>query len=101
MKYTDATYPPSDNVEVLRVKPVEDDFIELGELKLRLKKSTEENAILYMKDKAKAIGASAIVILGEQDEGSVAVPIATGYGGYPMYGTVDRRYLKALAIRYR
>ena len=99
IKYSDATYAATSSVDVLRMKPVEREFSELGELKIRVKKSTEENVILYLKEKAMAIGADAIVILGEQDDGAVAVPIGSGYGS-PMYATVDRRYLIALAIRY-
>jgi len=95
MKYTSEIYTATQEVEVLRAKPVRKNFIELGELSVRLKKTTEENAVLYLTEKAKSIGADAIVILGEASSGSMAVPM-----GY-MYAVVNKRYLKALAIRYK
>lgn len=79
----------------MRAKPIQKEFIELGELSVRLKKSTEENAVIFLKEKAKSIGADAIVILGETSHGAVAVPIGK------MYVVVNKRYLKALAIRYK
>lgn len=63
-------------------------------MSVRLKKSTEENAVLYLKKKAMSIGADAIIILGESSGGSVVVPVGN------MYAIVNKRYLKALAIKY-
>lgn len=98
MKYTENTYQPTKSIEVLRNKPVEKEFVELGELSLRIKKglfSNQEEAVLQLKEKAKEIGADAIIILGEESEGNVIVPIGD------LYTSVDKRYLKAIAIKYK
>jgi|SRR5690554_2977710 len=98
MKYSEDNYPPTNSVEVLRSKPVEKEFIELGELSLQVKKgifSNQEEAVLKLKEKAKEIGADAIIILGEESEGSVIVPIGQ------LYTSVDKRFIKAIAIKYK
>lgn len=98
MKYNDDNYPPTNSVEVLRNKPVEKEFVELGELSLQVKKgifSNQEEAVLNLKEKAKEIGADAIIILGEESEGSVILPIGN------LYTSVDKRYIKAIAIKYK
>jgi len=97
MKYSEDNYQPTNSVEVLRNKPIEKEFVELGELSLQIKKgifSNQEEAVLKLKEKAKEIGADAIIILGEESEGSVIVPIGD------LYTSVDKRYLKAIAIKY-
>jgi len=97
MKYSEDNYQPTNSVEVLRNKPIEKEFVELGELSLQIKKgifSNKEEAVLKLKEKAKEIGADAIIILGEDSEGSVIVPIGD------LYISVDKRYLKAIAIKY-
>ena len=94
MKYTHQNFPPTFKVDVLRTKPVDRKFIELGEISIRLKKSTEEDAVLHLKEKASTIGADAIVILGESSNGAVAVPV----GG--MYAIIPIRKLTAIAIKY-
>jgi hypothetical protein len=97
MKYSEDNYPPTNSIEVLRNKPVEKEFLEIGELSLQINKgifSNQEEAVLKLKEKAKEIGADAIIILGEESEGSVIVPIGN------LYTSVDKRYLKAIAIKY-
>ena len=98
MKYSEDNSPPTNSVEVLRSKPVEKEFVELGELSLQIKKGifgNQEEAVLNLKKKAKEIGADAIIILGEESEGSVIVPIGDSYT------SVDKRYIKAIAIKYK
>lgn len=98
MRYNDSNYSPTNSVEVIRQKPIDKEFIELGELSIRVKKgifSNQEDVILKLKEKAKEIGADAIIILGENSEGSVIVPIGD------LYTSVDKRYLKAIAIKYK
>lgn len=95
MKYSEDIYPPTNSVEVLRNKPVEKDYIELGELSLKIKRSNQEEAVLQLKEKAKEIGADAIILLGEDSEGNVIVPIGN------LYASVDLRYIKAIAIKYK
>ena len=50
---------------------------------------------MKLKEKAKEIGADAIIILGEESEGSVIVPIGN------LYTSVDKRFIKAIAIKYK
>lgn len=99
MKYNDDSYPPTNFVEVLRYKPIGKEFTELGELSIQIKKGilfgNEEDAVLDLIGKAKEIGADAIIIVGEDSEGSVIVPVGS------VYTTVDKRYLKAIAIKYK
>lgn len=98
MKYNEDNYPPTNSVEVLRNKPVEKEFVELGELSIQVKKGilgNQEEVVLKLKEKAKEIGADAIIILGEESEGSVIVPIGK------LYTSVDKRYIKAIAIKYK
>ena len=98
MRYNDNNYSPTNSVEVMRKKPVDKEFIELGELSIRVKKgifSNQEDVVLKLKEKAKEIRADAIIILGEDSEGSVIVPIGD------LYISVDKRYLKAIAIKYK
>jgi hypothetical protein len=94
-RYTDTTYPPTTEVEVLRTKPVDRPFVELGEIRLQLKKSNENDAILILRDKAREIGANAIVILGEQSRGTAIVPAGNILMAVPL------RELVAVAIRYK
>ena len=98
VRYSDETYPASVSVEVFRNKPVDKEYIELGELSLRVKKglfSNQEEVVIKLKEKAKELGADAIIILGEEKEGSVIVPVGD------VYTSVDKRYIKAIAIRYK
>lgn len=91
MTYIDTKYPPTKNVEVLRIKPVDRDFIELGELKLNLNKSNTDTAILVLKNKAKSIGADAIIVQEPMAEGY----ISTGSFLIPV------RSVNAIALRYK
>lgn len=95
IKYHEDIYPPTSSVDVLRSKPVSKDSIELGELSLKIKKSNQEEAALKLNEKAKELGADAIILLGENSEGSVLVPLGN------LYASVDMRYIKAIAIKFR
>ena len=94
MRYTSSDYLPTTNVEVLQIKPPNRLFKELGVFSVRLNKRTEENAVLYLVERAREIGADAIVILGEVSAGAVAMPAGS------LAVTVPLRDLQALAIRY-
>lgn len=101
MKYNSNIYPPTDSIEVLRNKPVEKDYVEIGELSLEVN-SGDENSVLLLIDKAKKIGADAIILLGESSDGEITIPIKNLYTGQTMfYSTLENKYLKAIAIRYK
>jgi len=94
-RYTDLSFPSTTEVEVLRTKPADRPYIELGEIRLQLKKSNEDDAILVLREKAKEVGADAIVILGEQSRGAVLLPMGS------MTVAVPLRDLVAVAVRYK
>ena len=101
MKYSENIYTPTDSIEVLRNKPIEKNYIELGELSIKVK-SGDENSVLRLVDKAKEIGANAIIILGESSEGETTFPVKNFYTGQTMfYTSVEKMYLKAIAIKYK
>jgi uncharacterized ferredoxin-like protein len=75
MRYTAEIFPPSSKIEVLYTKPVACDYLEIGEISIRLRRSTEENAVAYLNEKAKELGADAIILMGERSKGAVAMPI--------------------------
>ena len=91
MRYSEEIYPPTNKIEVIRNKPVERDFVEIGELSVE----KQENAILLLKEKAKEIGADAIIILGEKSDGGFLLP--TPY----IYLYSDETYIAAIAIKYK
>ena len=94
MRYTSSQYAPTTDVEILQIKPPDRRFKEIGLLSIRLHNNRDENAVLYLVERAREIGADAIVILGEISAGSVAMPVGT------MFVAVPLRDLQALAIRY-
>lgn len=95
MRYTAEIFPPTTQIEVLHTKPVTRDYMEIGEIAIRLTKATEENAVVYLIGKAKELGADAIMIIGERSKGAVAMPIGT------MAVAVPIRELYAIAIKYK
>ena len=95
MKYTSEVFPPTKNIEVLHIKPVTRDYIEIGEVSIRLKKSTQENAVVLLSEKAKELGADALVIIGERSKGAVAMPIGSSVVAVPL------RELYGIAIKYK
>lgn len=95
MRYTAEIFPPTIQIEVLHTKPASRDYMEIGEIAVRLTKATEENAVVYLIGKAKELGADAIMIIGECSKGAVAMPIGT------MVVAVPIRELYAIAIKYK
>jgi hypothetical protein len=94
-RYTAETFPPSTDVKVLRMPPPDRDYVELGEVSIRLRKLTEETAVSMLCTKAAELGADAIILLGERHKGSVLAPVGD------MYVAVPIRELSAVAIRYK
>jgi len=95
MRYTTMKFPPTHNIEIFRSKIINKDYIEIGEVYIRLKKSTEENAIALLAEKAKEIGADAIIIMGERLKGIVSIPAGRAFVSFPV------RELYAIAIKYK
>lgn len=91
-RYTTAVYPPTQHVEVLHTKAPNRDYVELGELSV---KANDEEAIEYLVEKAKELGADAILLLGERQQGSIAMPIGQ------MWMAIPAKRLTAVAIRYQ
>ncbi len=78
----------------LHTAPVGRRSVEIGQLAIRVNKSNEETVVLALKAKARALGADAIILLGERSTGAVAIPVGT------MAVAVPLRSLVAIAIRY-
>lgn len=91
LRYTDQTFEPTKEVKVFQTNLPEKDYIELG----LLSAETGKNAIIDLQNKAKEIGANAIIILGERNKGTVAMPIGNMAYGVPV------NKLEAVAIRYK
>jgi uncharacterized protein YbjQ (UPF0145 family) len=95
MRYTNEIFQPTSKCEVFHTKQIGRDYIEIGEVSVRLNKSTEENAIAYLNEKAKELGANAIIIIGERTRGAVAMPVGN------MSVAIPIKDLYAIAIRYK
>jgi len=95
MKYTSEVFQPTKHIEVLHTKPAARDYIEIGEVAIRLKKSTQENAVLLLSEKAKELGADALVIIGERSKGTVTMPVGS------LFVAVPHRELYGIVIKYK
>jgi hypothetical protein len=89
--YTEMTFPPTTEVEVLLEEPSEP-YEVLGELWVD---SEDTEGVLKMRQKAMEIGADAIIMVGEVNVGAVAIPIE-GVGAVAV--PLNRTY--SVAIRY-
>jgi type IV pilus biogenesis protein CpaD/CtpE len=95
MKYTSEAFQPTQHIEIFHIKPPARDYIEIGEVSIRLKKSTQENAVALLSEKAKELGADALVIIGERSKGAVAMPVGSLAVAVPL------RELYGIAIKYK
>lgn len=95
MRYTTEIFEPTSKIEVLHTRQIGRDYIEIGEVSIRLKKSTEENAVAYLNEEAKKLGADGIIIMGERSKGAVAMPVGN------MAVAVPIKELYAIAIKYK
>ncbi|MBN2267309.1 MAG: hypothetical protein JW725_03130 [Candidatus Babeliaceae bacterium] len=95
MRYATEIFQPTNRIEIIHTKPVNRDYIEIGEVSIQLKKSTEENAEALLAEKAKELGANALIIIGERSKGAVVVPIGN------MAVAVPLRELYGIAIKYK
>ena len=55
MRYATEIFQPTNRIEIIHTKPVNRDYIEIGEVSIRLKKSTEEKAVALLAEKAKEL----------------------------------------------
>jgi len=95
MRYTTDSFRPTNHIDVLHTKPVEKDYMEIAEISIRLNKKTREYGVAYLKEKAKQLGADAIILLGERSRGAVAVPVGS------MLLAVPLKDICAIAIKYK
>lgn len=92
--YTDQTFAPTAQVDVFRTKVPDRRYTELGELCIRVGRSTQESSVLHLTEKAKEIGANAIILIGERSRGAVGAPVGQMMVAVPLRDTC------AVAIRY-
>ena len=90
--YTDTQYNPTNTIDVIRTNSVSRDYIELAELRTRVGILSRDQAIINIKEKAKEIGADAIIILGKETQGAI---ITTNTLAVPIQDMV------AIAIKYK
>ena len=93
--YTDTQYNPTNTIDVIRTNSVSRDYIELAELRTRVGALNRDKAIINIKEKAKEIGADAIIILGEETQGAIIT--TNNYGATA--GSVQD--MVAIAIKYK
>lgn len=92
--YSGQTFAPTARVDVFRTKVADRRYVELGELCIRVKRSTQETAVLHLTEKAREIGADGIILIGERPAGGVAAPVGQIVVAIPL------REACAVAIRY-
>jgi hypothetical protein len=67
--YTTKTFPPNENAQILHALPKDRPYIELGELSFQMMRTNQTQAPLAILEKAKAMGADAVVILDAKRPG--------------------------------
>ncbi len=95
MRYVPDFYPPTNKIKILRTAPVERKYEEIAEISLRIKKSTRETAVITLSEKAKELGADALILMGERSVGAVAIPIGRMALALPL------REIYGIAIKYK
>jgi hypothetical protein len=99
MRYTSDTFEPTANVEFLQTWPRDRKYLEIAELEVSAG-SRANNALL---DKAREIGADAIVIGPPHQHGQVHVPIGGTISDGPAgsFRSVPLTSVRAVAIKYQ
>ena len=95
MHYTNFKFLPTSSVEVLRTRPVDREYIELGEVSIRLDAFTPKNPVLFLAEVARKLGADALLLLDEKDTGAVILPF------FGTYISEKKEKLVGIAIRYK
>ena len=95
MRYTAAIYPPSSNVEILRTKPADREYFEIGEISLELNAFNRKNAVFILSEEARKLGADALVLLGEKGSGAMILPVGKGYT------VINTERLVGVAIKFK
>jgi hypothetical protein len=98
-RYTSDTFEPTANVEVLQTWPRDRKYLEIAELEV----STGAKANNALRDKAKEMGADAIVIGPVHRHGQVQVPIGGTISDGPAgsFRGVPLNSVRAVAIKYQ
>ena len=79
--YTTTTFPPSASATMLHAFPTDRHYVELAELSARMLRTTQEQAPLAMLEKAKSLGADAVVVTEPKRQshiGEIPVLVLTG-----------------------
>lgn len=99
MRYTLDTFEPTANVDVLQTWPQDRKYLEIAELEVSAS-AKANNALL---DKAREIGADAIVIGAVHQHGQVQVPIGGTISDGPAgsFRGVPLNSVRAVAIKYQ
>jgi hypothetical protein len=94
VRYTMDTFEPTTKVKVLQTWPQDRKYIQIGELEV----SAGDQANNALLDKAKEMGADAIVIEPAHQHGKVYVPINAGFSGG--YRNITLESVRVIAIKF-
>ncbi len=97
--FTEQFFEPTTKVDVFKLKPPEQAYIEVAELSVRIKKSNSDREVHLLTEEAKSLGADAIILKGERDAQASALP-KTSSAFNPVYNFKNKK-LYAVAIKYK
>lgn len=98
--YTAQTFPPTTEVDVLETEPAEQAYIRIAELEVNVTNYPDE-ALELILDKAREVGADAVIVHGVKDKGILEVPIAGSFVRQTSTARIPLRTLRATAIKYK
>lgn len=92
-----ATYEPTNSLKIYWNEPQEQHTI-IGKISVEGGDYSEEELFVKLKEKAKEVGANAIIMAGSSQQNSVVgIPV---YGGGTIIASVSSTRLEAIAIRF-
>lgn len=92
--YTNQSYPPTEYVEIYRTDKPKRPYTEIAQIETD---ASYKNAMEYLTDKAKQLGGDAIIVVGEENRGVIAISLPEGSGvvASPI------NYLVAIVIKFK
>ena len=92
VRFIDIQYPASESVEIYQIPPQGHDYVQIARLSVRGSGKTRQEAPKLFAQKAKELGADAIILLGEAYVGT--------YMLNPRLGAAINEY-SAIAIKFK
>lgn len=91
-KYDDSSYSPTESLEIYKTNKPERPYIEIAQIETDASRS---NAMELLIAKAKKLGGDAIIMVGQENRGAIAIPIGTMVYAEPV------NYLVAIVIKFK